>query len=325
MSVARRCALAPVALLVSVVVLMLAPAALAKTPKVSTSCEASSGSIKALVEAAESVPAELSSPLEAGILSRFALLRRAALANDQIPALSPVGAEVDDQLVSYYPGYVRQVKVLPNGSRYFLIPGFVKPQSVPPAHCLPASERRERPKLVEQEHKLAAEPVYCIVGIGHGSPANECEPFAQVEQSPRVFAPTISEEPIVELIPDGVSSVRITYATGSPLVAGVNENEYSFATPEAVRARGEKHLKKVLRHLKHAKHATKAQQRRVLERFLAAFEKTLVEAEPRKVEWLGAGGAVLRTITPPAGKLVSVGKILGVSLDVAQGPLRLRW
>jgi hypothetical protein len=104
MSVARRCAIAPVALLVSVAALLLAPIALAKTPKLSAPCESSSGSVIPLLEAEESVPAELSSPLEAGILSKFAVLRRAPLPSDQIPALSPVGSEVDDELVSYYPG-----------------------------------------------------------------------------------------------------------------------------------------------------------------------------------------------------------------------------
>ena len=99
MSVARRSALAPVALLVGVAVLMLAPAALAKTPKQIAACETSGESITALIEAEESVPTELSSPLEAGILSRFAVLRRVALASDQIPALSPGWQESISELL----------------------------------------------------------------------------------------------------------------------------------------------------------------------------------------------------------------------------------
>ncbi len=225
----------PVALLVSV--LALAPVALAKTPNSSASCETSGGSISKLLEADESVPAELTSTLEAGVLSKFAVLRRAALPSDQIPALSPVGGEVDRELVSYYSGYVRQLEVLPNGSRYFVIPGFAKPKRVPPAACLPASQRRDRPALVEQEHKLAAQPVYCIVAIGHESAGTECEPFAEIDQSPRVFAPHLSAAPTVELIPDGVASVRITYLTGASVLAAVDENEYSFAIPAAVQAK----------------------------------------------------------------------------------------
>jgi hypothetical protein len=316
MSVARRSALAPVALLVGVAVLMLAPAALAETPKQIAACETSGESITALIEAEESVPTELSSPLEAGILSRFAVLRRVALASDQIPALSPVGGEIDGELVSYYPGYVRQLKVLPNGSRYFMIPGFAKSGSVPPARCLPASERRDRPALVEQEHKLATEPVYCIVEIGHESGGNQCEPFAEIEQSPRVFVPSLSEAPIVELIPDGVASVRITYLGGSSLLAPVDENEYSFTMPAAVRARAKKRFTKDLRRLTRAKHKTKAQKRRVLEELLAVLDKTLVEARPRKVEWLGSAGELLHSSTPPksTGTTVSGGsavRILG--------------
>jgi hypothetical protein len=314
MSVARSAVFAPIALLVGGVVLMLAPAALAKTPKQIAACETSGESITTLIEAEESVPAELSSPLEAGILSRFALLRRVALPSDQIPALSPVGGEIDGQLVSYYPGYVRQLQVLPNGSRYFMIPGFAKPQSVPPARCLPASERRDRPALVEQEHKLAAEPVYCIVAIGHESGSSQCEPFAEIEQSPRVFAPSLSEAPIIELIPDGVTSVRITYLGGSSVLAPVDENKYSFTMPAAVRARARKRFTKDLHRLTHAKHKTKAQKRRALEELIAALEKTLVEAQPRKVEWLGSAGELLHSSTPPksTGTTVSGGSAVSI-------------
>jgi hypothetical protein len=299
-----------VALLLSA--LVLAPAALAKTPKLSASCETSGGSITALIEAGESVPAELTSPLEAGIPSSFAVLRRAALPSDQIPALSPVGGEVDGDLVSYYPGYVRQLKVLPDGSRYFLIPGFAKPKSVPPGACLPASQRRDRPALVEQEHKLAVEPVYCIVATGHESSGTQCEPFAAIEQSPRVFTPRLSEAPTVELIPDGVASVRITYLTGASVLAPVYENEYSFAIPTAVRAGADKHLKKVLRRLEKAKPTTKAQKRRVLDKFLLALAKTGVEVEPRKVEWLDSSGGLLHSITPPK----STGAVDGLNLPL---------
>jgi hypothetical protein len=315
MSVACRCALAPVALLVSAIVLTLAPVALAKTPKLSTGCGLSAESITALIEGDESVPAELSSPLEAGILSRFAVLRRAALPSDQIPALSPVGGEIDGELVSYYPGYVRQLKVLPNGSRYFMIPGFAKPQSVPPARCLPAAERPDRPALVEQEHKLAAEPVYCIVAIGHESAGNQCEPFAEIEQSPRVFTPSLSEAPIVELIPDGIASVRITYLGGSSVLAPVAENEYSFTMPATIRDTAKQRFTKVFGRLKHAKHKTKAQKRRALEQLIAALHKTLVEAEPRKVEWLGGAGELLHSSTPPK----SSAAIVGVNLPAAIG------
>jgi len=315
MSVARRSALAPVALLVGVVVLMLAPTAQAKTPKLSAGCETSSESITKLIESEESVPAELSSPLEAVVLSRFAILRRAALPSDQIPALSPVGGEIDGELVSYYPGYVRQLKVFPNGSRYFMIPGFAKPQNVPPTRCLPVSERHDHPALVEQEHKLAAEPVYCIVAIGHESGGAQCEPFAEIEQSPRVFTPSLSEAPVIELIPDGVASVRVTYLGGSSVLAPVDENEYSFTMPAAVRSRAKTRFTKDLRRLTDAKHKTKAQKRRVLEELLAALDKTLVEAEPRKVEWLGSAGELLHSSTPPK----TSATIVGVNLATAIG------
>src|SRR5271165_3708551 len=269
MNAVSKLVLAPVALLVGAVLLALSPAALAKKPLHSVRCDLSVGFGSS---PGESVPAELSGPLEAGVLSKFAVLRRAALPSDQLPALSPVGVELDAQLASYYPSYVRQVKVVAGGGRYFVIPGLVRPQTIPPARCLSAALRRDRSKLVEQEHKLVTEPVYCIVEIGHENLGSECEPFATIEASPRVFAPNLAEEPIVELVPDGVASVRVTYKTGAPVLATTAENVYTLPA-HGVARKVRRRLERLAHRLEHFKHATKAEQRHILHVFLEALEK----------------------------------------------------
>jgi hypothetical protein len=93
-------------------------------------------------------PKALSTPLEATILSSFAIFRRSALPSNEPPARKPAARELarelskDYELSSYYPAYVRQLTRFPNGRRYFVIPAFGRPEAVRPAHCLPTGVRR---------------------------------------------------------------------------------------------------------------------------------------------------------------------------------------
>jgi hypothetical protein len=294
-------ALAPVALLL-LLVLASVPAAVAKTPARSVDC--ADYSETSVSPEREELSVELPSPLEAAILSRFSIFRRTALASDQLPLLSPAGVELAAQLVSFYPGYVRQVKVLPDGARYFVVPGFARPHGIPPAGCMPAALRGDRPELVEQEQKLAAAPVYCIIEVGHQNLGGKCESFVEVEESPRVFETGLLEdEPIVELVPDGVASVRATYRAGPPILATVAENVYTLTQPSAVRLRGNRILGKLKRRvdrLERDRRLSKAERRRSLEAVLKVVGKVIDEAAPRRLEWLDAAGGVVRSIAPPS-------------------------
>ncbi len=305
-----------VAPFLSLVVLGTPAAALAKTSTGDSSCRTSVVVNGSSPEVDESVPTELSTSLETGVLARFAVLRRAALPGDRIPLFSPVAFQIDGQLASYYPAYVREVKTLSNGSRYFLIPGFAHPQSIPPARCLPPSQRAERQKLVEQAARLADEPVYCIVLIGREGGPSECEPFAEVEQAPRVFQPTVSQEATVELVPDGVASVRAAYVIGAPVTITVAENVYALTPPAAVRLREHKLLKQGERRVERDKHPTKAQRRRAFNAFLKLVKKVLAEAEPTKLEWLDSAGQPIRTISRPSSK---AGGLIELSTVFAAG------
>jgi hypothetical protein len=281
----------------------MASTAVAKTTARSVDCAdySEAGSVS---PERETLPVELSSPLEAGILSRFSIFRRTALASDRLPVLSPAGVELGAQLVSFYPDYVRQVKVLPDGGRYFVVTGFGRPHSIPPVGCMPAALRGDRPELVEQEQKLAAAPVYCIVEVGHENLGGKCESFAQIEESPRVFETgLLEEEPIVELVPDGVASVRVTYRVGAPVLATVAENVYTLTQSSAVRLRENRiqgKLERRVHRLERDKHLSNAERRRSLEALLNEVEKVIDEAAPRRLEWLGGAGEVVRSIAPPS-------------------------
>jgi hypothetical protein len=247
-----------------------------------------------------SPPKELSTPLEATILSSFAIFRRHALASDEPPGLGlPVGGldrelGKDYELASYYPAYVRQPAGLLGGRHYFVIPAFGRTETVPPAHCFRAGIRRE---LVEQEHRRSVEPVYCIIESGgnENAPVSGCEPFAQVAGNVRAFS--VSDflgEPTIELVPDGVASVRITYRSTAPVIAQVSENAFLLIPPPTPNS----HLDIELRRLMHrlfAKHLTKTQRLRIT----TEYNKAYLGTYPTRIEWLDSAGEPVRTLSPP--------------------------
>jgi hypothetical protein len=312
MVVVGKSSIAVVASLVLAAVLMMSAVVHATSPTRSDRCDASTGT-GGPAPSGEAPPLELSSPPEAAILERFAVFRRAALPSDPLPALSPVGAQLENQLISFYPAYTRQVKTGSTGGRYFVIPGFARPLSIPRVGCLPASLRRDRPALVERAHKLASEPVYCIVEVGRETTPSECDWFSQVEESPRVFAPSLSNEaPIVELVPDGVASVRANYRIGAPVVVKTAENAYTLKPSRAVLSRERRSAREIESRTEHEEHEhdhSRAEEQRLSGAALRAILKIATEAAPVKLEWLGGAGEVVRGIAPPspAGAFLAAG------------------
>ncbi len=280
-----------------------APASAAKAHKRSNSCEPS----RIVSLPSELEPTELATPLPASVLGSFAVFRRLAQPSDQPPVLSALGNRLGDELASYYAGSVRQLLALSDGSRFFVVPGFERTEPVPPARCLPKSLRALRPKLVEAQRKHAVEPIYCVIRLGgsHRTAAEPgCEPFAEIDKSPRVFLSAFTGAPTVDLVPDGVASVRITYRTVAPIVASVSENAFVFTPPKALTLRLGQALKKVIDSAISSvtgktKHLTKAQKHRVQQVEEKALERALLQAEPTRVEWLDGSGALVRNISPP--------------------------
>jgi hypothetical protein len=243
---------------------------------------------------------ELSIPLAPAILSRFAIFRRSVLPSDEPPSLKSVGGELgrelskDYDLSGYYPAYVRQLTRLPDGERYFVVPAFARPEAVPPAHCLPAGVQRR--ELVEQQHRRLVEPIYCIIKVGgdRNAPSPGCEPFAEINESVRVFqASDFTREQTIGLVPDGVASVWVSYPSISPFVVPVSESSFVL-TPPPSPLRLAADLKRLEPRLID-RHLTKARRRSVT----LQWDKTFAETTPTRIEWLDGFGRLVRTISAP--------------------------
>jgi hypothetical protein len=103
--------------------------ATASVTRLSPSCIPPAFSKRGLLGPQPAPPKQLSAPLDAAILSSFAIFRRLALPGDELSGLKPGGDGLDRELSKvyelsgYYPAYVRQLTRLPDGRRYFGDPG----------------------------------------------------------------------------------------------------------------------------------------------------------------------------------------------------------
>jgi hypothetical protein len=247
---------------------------------------------------AEPEPMALSGAPEPAALSMFGVLRRAAGPADQLPPLSRIGFEVDSELSSYYPGDIRQLVRLPNGSRYFVIPGFKRVPQLPPERCLPKQLRHLR--------RPEPEPVYCVAGVGPGVELSgtSCQTLAEIETGGDLAEAYFFSTPFqVDLVPDGVATVRLAYRGGTVITAPVSENAFMFTPPRGPIERAKAKLKRLGRTFelegKHeSKHLTRRQQRRRARVAIGLLDRVLAELPPKQVQWLDAGGHVLRSFTP---------------------------
>lgn len=115
---------------------------------------------------------------------------------------------------------------------------------------------------------------------------------------------------MVELAPDGVASVRISYATGMPIVVPTSENAYAFSPPSAAARRLERYIREASsRSPGRVRHMSKKRRRRLEEGFARQLRRLLDAIEPTKVEWLDGAGVVVHAATRP--KEGSLGGILG--------------
>ncbi len=298
MSASRLYRIAVVCLLAGLIGSVLTVPAMAK--RRATKPSSCSGAIGALEPEAELEPVELAGPPEPAVLGKFGVLRRAAVPADQLPPLNRLGSRLGFELNSYYPGYIRQLLRRPNGVRYFLIPGIKRVPDLPPERCLPVRLRHL--------HQPKPETVYCVAGIGSNVrqlPSAGCQTLAEIETGGDLADPYFSSSFQVDLVPDGVATVRLVYRGGAAITAPVSENTFTFTPPRTPIARARAALKRLerafereLKYKHTAAHPTKRQLQRRERVASKLLERVLSELPPKQVQWLDAGGNVLRSFTP---------------------------
>jgi hypothetical protein len=132
-------------------------------------------------------------------------------------------------------------------------------------------------------------------------------PFAAIDAGGRVFqANALTRGPTVELVPDGVASVRIAYRERPAIVVPVSENAFSFTPPPAT-PRVEAELRRLEPAIV-ATHLSQAQRRRST----LQWDKALDGTDPTRLEWLNSVGRLVRAINAPtAGRnsVTSVGNL----------------
>lgn len=257
-------------------------------------------------------PTELASSLEPGLLSAFAVFRRAAQQSDEPPLANGGLArqlQKDYELAAYFPALVRRLARLSGGREYFAIPAFARPEAVPPASCSSASTHRQ---LVAEQQRRKTDPVACFIELGEprNTPVPGCEPFVQVDQQLRAFGVSdFVRTPAIEMVPGGVAAVRVSYRDVAPFSVPVSENAFYLIPPptphNSVSARMKRLLPGILS-------SNTAQRDRSTEEWNHTFVYTL----PTKIEWLDPGGGVVRVVTPP-----TQGSIAATSLGQLLAPI----
>jgi hypothetical protein len=320
MSANRIHRIAVVCLLMGAIGSVLAASATAKQ-RTTSPAVCRSGSLS---QEREAEPVELAGAPEPAVLGRFGVLRRAAGPADQLPPLSRIGVEVDSELSGYYPGYIRQLVQLPDGSRYFLIPGFKRVPDLPPEQCLP--------KQLRHGGQPKSEPVYCVVGTGPNVSALSglgCQTLAEIETGGDLADPYTSSSLVVDLVPDGVATVRVVYRGGIVITAPVSENAFSFTPPRAPIEHAKAAFKRLERtfelggkHKSRHKRLTKRQRQRRVQAAIKLLTRVLSQIPPKQIQWLDAGGSVLRSFTPHRdrnGLVISTGSIVSSTGAVPVG------
>jgi hypothetical protein len=250
----------------------------------------------------ESLPVELPGSLETAILTLYGVFRRPAQEADRLPPINSAGGELEGDLSGYYGSEIRQVASLADGRRFFVVPGLPRVMELPPPGCVPKAFRKQLAKSVEEQRKHQTEPEYCIIEIGpqRGASNTECVAFAAIDTSARVFSPSFFRPTTsAVLVPDGVASVRIVGPGTRQATLPVSENAYLDTMPHDLVLR-QQHLLRHVLNRKPVKHPTKAQRRQLSRLLDRTFRTIVLETEPTKVEWLGPGGALVKSISRPS-------------------------
>jgi hypothetical protein len=272
----------------------------------------------------QTLPAASTGPFASTVTAMYGVLRRPGLPEDVPPPINPLAEDLGYRLRVYYPDEIRQLSRNADGERYFLLPAFERGYPLPPARCLPKRLRKFAAKLLAEQRKRETEPVYCIEEVGPRRPpypGAQCQPFAAIQTGERLAETASARSEVIELVPDGVATVRLLYRGGAVVTAAATSNSYSFTPPRKLIGEVRAQLKGLL---KGASHLSAGRHAALVRSFLDRARALVAKLVPRRVEWLDAGGNTVRSFTPVSRShggglvgLVLAGEAEGTMVDVA--------
>lgn len=239
-------------------------------------------------------PAALTEPPPPSVLDQFAVLRRAAAPADQPPTI--VLGDLDGVLDTYNAGYVRQLTPPGATQPVYLVPGYLNQD---PCNGPVQFERVQISQLLGPGHASATTPVFCLVQITFGASAFSCQLFASIDAgaTTSLLGPpgASTTSAVGGLVPDGVSAVQIGYPVNPTVTTPATNNFFIGGAPPEPPALL-KLSAKILAVAKRKHHGklTAADLRR-LERIGSQID---TDTTPSRLQWLGASGQVLRSLTP---------------------------
>lgn len=242
------------------------------------------------------------------MLARYAVLRRPVAAADQPPPINSLAMQVDFALGRYNPAFIRQLTQRPGGRAAFLVPGLPVQVDIPPARCLPARLRRQRPKLVERQRRRERQPIACIVTSSSGSQrspshgGDNCPRFRDVTTYGYLADGVLDGVEDAGILPDGIATVRVHFQRAPVVQVPVVENFYLYKVDPVRRKQLLKPLTRAARRLERSpRPRTRAQRRRLLRRYAALNRRAIQVLTPMHIELLAAGGQIVKNLRRPQG------------------------
>jgi hypothetical protein len=228
----------------------------------------------------------------ASLVSALGVLRRPQLQSDVLPAISEVSLQLPIDLASYYPAATRQ---LAHGV-YLIVGNEQTALAGSGSSTVRLADRHPR-----RQHATAhAGPLmYCLSTLIQAN----CQPLSNLTSDDDVAIQVAHGGTASELVPDGVSTVNVSYRDGKTQTVAVANNLVQFAAPANTRTTLEaqsltiNNLDTVL--INHPGPQVAERDRIALSIAVSRYTRTLKRVVPKRIVWRDPDGAIVRTLAPP--------------------------
>lgn len=236
-------------------------------------------------------PSANGAALPADVMNQFVVLRRAATPQDK-SATADIDQVLGGTLSSYVASEVRELTTAGDTS-IFLVPGYLGNVS----SCLRDGLQFALNQILGPGATLATSPVYCLLAVQSTSEMSslswECGLFAGVNTG-SAFMSLGSVIDEIGLVPDGVSSVSLSYRASLTTTAPVTSNFFASRQPPPPAAL-ERRAQRLSLQAFHQRHGPTKAQTRTLNRLITQIT---LDTTPTHSRWLGPTGTVIPPATP---------------------------